>query len=297
MKMKIIYTFPDNSLYYNCLACSGLCCNLNATLIFKPEQIENSPYKKYLREYSMYEKNRIQVVCGKKCWFLKKDKCSLKEKEKPVGCKLYPVNVWKLDEEILVADIIPCPQMFYSQEMGIRYDETKRLIEELDMLIDIPHGKFAKNICINENINIKAQLEKYIKWRDKMFKDSFENSQDDLIKIFFAQIPLSPVIFNIEDISYNEVFVFYWNLYKKIQKEGIFDNLYNLFVLLRNATIKHVLYMKYFPVNKKVYSNLDYNVKIEYCHLYEKIQDNLLQSKEKIFDLFYYAAGTEWRLI
>ncbi len=294
--MKIIYTFPDNFLYYECSECNGLCCNLNAILIFKNEQIEKIDNIQYLREYMIYGNEKTKLVCGKKCWFLKRNKCSLSNNTKPLGCKMYPINVWKLDNKNIIADIIPCPNISISSSHGMRYCDNESYIYEYVNEYTIKNGRFQEKIKLSNNFDIEKKLVLYETWKTEFFKKSgLENNTDNVIKILFAQIPVSPVVFYLEKIDYDELYNLYWTLYLEMKRSDFSDNIYNLFIALRNATIKNVLYRYYFPYNKTIYNRMNETDRDFYKDLYENRCECMI-IKEKVFDMFYFQKESIWRL-
>lgn len=88
--MKLISAIPDGLMGYNCSKCNGLCCNLNSTLVFNSKIVLKNEIVKLIGDYITFKNDNIYVSCGKKCWFLNNDRCSLEDNVKPIGCKFYP---------------------------------------------------------------------------------------------------------------------------------------------------------------------------------------------------------------
>ena len=116
--MDFYFAF-DTKISYSCKKCGSLCCNLNAELEFTPIQMSNY---KLIPFRDFFKNNNGKYLCKspKKCWFIKNEACIL-DNNKPFYCKLYPLNLYKLSEELIIIEFIPCPSTYIGENNIKKY--------------------------------------------------------------------------------------------------------------------------------------------------------------------------------
>lgn len=256
-------------------------------------------YLLVLKDY-INDMHKFDIVeCGKKCWFLKNNHCILEEKNKPLGCKMYPVNVWKLTENLIVADVIPCPHMNLSEVKKIKYSDAADIILDFESSFGIAEGNLNKRIVRKESFDIHAKIKKYEQWKLSFIRHTElqkDNEQDRIIKMLFTQVAIVPVIFFAPLDKLDDLFDYYMKNYIRLKTMGLFDNIYNYYIIIRNNTIKHTIYKHYFPYNKRVYEHLSNADRQKYCKIYET--GNIKESEqEDLYNIFFNSEGTQWSAI
>lgn len=294
--MIIVHSYFDGLYNYDCAKCGGMCCNVNTNLIFNKDQVKGIKNFEVLSEYTLKKGNSVQVNCGKKCWFLNDRSCGLSEKEKPIGCELYPVNFWKMADEIVVAEIIPCPTLKFDNKENITYDRVENRISTFNNWFGINKCSFVSKILEINPDDLKNKIFIYEQWKKKLFSELQIIEQDSNITVLrslVTQIIIHPIVYNLDKNKWDVVKKIYNSNLLKIEKTQYGNNLYSMYALARNQTLKEVLFKNYFPCNKKTYEELSENNKELYLNIYKGIGIE----KEKIFDLFYNKKGTIWKVV
>lgn len=243
-KVKVYYVF-DKKIEYSCSTCGGLCCNLNANLRFSKKQIEEANFI-WLRDYFYKVDNIYFLKTPKQCWFLKNKQCSLK-KNKPLGCKLYPINLYKINNNIIVAEIIPCPSMYFNDKNlpKIHYEnDIKEYIENFEIsYYSKKHKLFIEEISDMEFLNKLQLINEYLE--QIQVKDIFE--------MLIKQIFVHPIILKIIDITNFYSILNDFILIKNMLADYVSSNIQNQYILLNSYFYKYILFKYYTPlINKKI---------------------------------------------
>lgn len=234
--MKIIYSFKQNTYQYDCSACNGICCNICGKLKITRNQLLMKDFLKYV-EFCEKEKDHYLISIPKKCWFIKNSKCILGD-SKPLCCKLYPVEMYKLYNLAIIAEIMPCPTMKIGSSGICNVDED---IEKYSEEFDIPNHALCSIISINK----KVDLEKIIERKEKIMIKYMNSSS--LILSLFSQLLFYPPMLFLDDNQLEDIYIIYTNSYNKLKTE--FDNEMNLYIYLRSKCIRYVLKEYYIPLN------------------------------------------------
>ncbi|MBS5825054.1 MAG: hypothetical protein KID00_14605 [Clostridium argentinense] len=291
----IYFPLEIESINYNCSICGGTCCNINGSLKFTNKQVKQLPSTNLLKDYIKKEVNYYTCRIPKRCWFLNSKKCSLNNELKPLECILYPFVVWKINNEIIICEINPCPDIEFNGNSNFNKSTLIKNIENYEKGIGIDVHPFMKKIIFKENIILKEKI-KYEKniFLSKSFNNTKENVlKNNLIRLFF-QIRVHPIILhlnekelNIIESIYNKLCDEYINCYKT-------DNFQNLYIVVRNEILKRSLLLFYFPINNELFYELNKNEQNLLTEI-KKNNLNLFQGKcINLFFKFFRDNNTKW---
>lgn len=293
--MKLFFLFPDNMLEYNCFLCNGVCCNLNASLQFYQEQTEKIKNFEYLEDYTKSKNGLYTLRCGKKCWFLKKNKCSLDYFCKPIDCSLYPASFWRL-ENYIFCEIIPCPNLKLSNNNNIKYSEIKTISERYLKYFPLYEHTYCKNINYKNKIVTIEKLESIEKWKIYLY-DFIIKYNDEIKKIMlllFTQVLAHPIVWNTLEDTKVEIFETYLKFCDKYLNSRYAANIYNIYILVRNEILKYVLNVYYFPINKNILKILSFEEKNS-LRIFISNKGNI-KLDYAIFKKFFDKNDTKWEV-
>lgn len=247
--METYFAF-DTKISYSCKECGGLCCNLNAQLQFTLEQM--SDYRLIpFRDYFVKKGNTYFCKTPKKCWFLKENRCVL-EKNKPFCCKLYPLRIYRLQEDYAIIEFIPCPKILFGSDKEKEYNLIVSEYIKKNFVEYHPNLKKLENFTFTvEKLHTLAAL------LDKTFEKC---PNINFLDYFIKQIFFDPIIFNIlNEKNVSELMTSYFTFKAHLIKSAN-DNLQNLYIMILNDFTKYVLF-KYYSPTKYEQPNFDFHIK------------------------------------
>lgn len=241
--MKIFYAFDNGKYSYNCGKCGGICCIGNLYLTKK--EVYNN--EKIMKFYDFIDKRDDGFVIKqqKKCWLLENNSCGLKN-SKPLVCSMYPVTFFKLTEDIVIVEFIPCPTSNISRKGFVKHEYRNSIIEYLSAF-DLQISSYADMILDFHKYDIEREINKI----SKLFYDS-----DNVIISLFEQVLFYPplLLLSLDKIEYLRRYWFW--LYS--QNSGKIDNTMNLYLFMKLKIIKFALRQYYTPIkNGKNILNFD----------------------------------------
>lgn len=236
--MEIIYSFSRNKYKYDCAECCGICCNICGELLITKKQLISNEFKFYW-DYCKKNGENYKITIPKKCWFLKNNACKLGE-QKPIPCKLYPVEVYKLYDKLIIAELNPCPYIKISNN-EIDFGETTTIINEYKDAFGISNHYLCEKI----SLPLKFDLEGTIKRREKNIYRYFV--EENLMISLFSQIVFYPPLVFLDDNELNLVFNYYCKELKRIKSN--FDNYSTLYTYIKMKCLKFVICNFYEPID------------------------------------------------
>lgn len=241
--MKTYFGF-NSKISYVCKECGGLCCNLNAQLEFTLEQMSDYRLTPF-RDYFIKRGNTYFCKTPKRCWFLKENRCILEE-NKPSCCRLYPLHLYRLQEDYAIIEFVPCPKTFLGSDQRKNYDFI--VAEYIKNNSVLYHPKIQKlenfTFTIEKFYSIAALL-------DKAFK---KIANITLLDYFIKQMFFDPIIFNIlNEKNISDLLVSYFEVKAHLLKSTN-NNLQNLYIIVLNDFTKYTLFKYYLPTKCEQFS-------------------------------------------
>jgi Fe-S-cluster containining protein len=223
--LDIYIAFPDKCIMYNCFECPAVCCHVANQLVMNDYQ-----YELIMRENPLLsslaatdEKKKFLKV-GKKCWFINDGLCTIHKKygeeAKPISCQLYPINIRRISNEMIIAEYIPCPNFQASSEgKGISHVSVTKLVNKYLDDLQLPVRKFLRvngnEVCISQErfASEKELRDTYPEtFLQKPIEQIFSDLKEEQIEIasdfvwLYPQLRLSPYILNLSfDTSLNTI--------------------------------------------------------------------------------------------
>lgn len=246
--MRIHFSFPNNCISYNCFSCNGTCCHVNNYLIINKE-IREFIIKKYseLEMFICCRKDVDMLHCGKTCWFWEDGKgCNLAMKniEKPITCKLFPLSITNWNNYVYVISFEPCPNFNEDERLDnlvtIKHEEVLKDIGDYtslakDFIKGKSYGEF-KNARIFEEINYQNNLLSRI---DELVLN-VERKNFQKYVYLYNQLRWNRKILRLPIQRTENLFLIYCDLINKLAEEYKGFNRTNFYLILSAKFLKEV---------------------------------------------------------